>query len=257
MMADKSDSAALLRQMAGSDRVFLAPLYAQDNTIRYLTQGVPLQSFDIGKSLVIPTNRSRGADYVFPASDQAEASTVARELPESVRTTALSDPSGRFPLLIRLSLPAAALPAQPPERAAVFDVGGKDAIALVDARVDPTKARPGGQLGLTLRWLDLQPLPDNYTLFVHLRDARDQTVAQIDAQPTGGSYPTTAWQPGDLILDRYALDLPTTAGPGPYRLVVGLYELRTLQRLPARTSSGDAPGAEVSIATLSLPADRP
>src|SRR5262249_24225740 len=199
MMADKSDSAAYLAGLARTDRVFLAPLYAQDNTIRFLTRDVRIDSFDLGKSLVVPTSRARPVHYVFPSSDAAEAAQVARELPAGVTVATVLDPSGRFPLLTSLDLPSAALPPAPTERIATF----QDAIVLSHAEVGPSPAKPGGTLSVTFEWLALGPVPESYTVFLHLRDAANHTVAQVDRQPTDGSFPTASWQTGDLVQDRH------------------------------------------------------
>ena len=55
------------------------------------------------------------------------------------------------------------------------------------------------------------------------------------------SAPTTAWAPGDLILDEYQLQLPADAPPGPYQIEVGIYN-------PAaggvRAVTGDPPGQD-------------
>jgi hypothetical protein len=45
-----------------------------------------------------------------------------------------------------------------------------------------------------------------------------------DAQPGGGSVPTTVWRPGDLILDEYQLQLPADAPAGEYTIETGLYD---------------------------------
>jgi hypothetical protein len=250
MMGHKVDSAAELTRLARRDRVFLAPLYAQDNTIRYLTQGAPIESFDLGLSLVVPTDRSRDVDYLFPANEPTESADVARELPPGFQETTLRDPTGRFALLTRLTLPASALPAAPSQRLATF----YDGIALVDADLATGTPRAGQPLGITLRWLDLTRQPEDYTAFIHLRDAASHTVGQADRQPTAGSFPTSAWQPGDLVVDRHSLSLPASLAPGRYRLVAGLYHLKTLSRLGARLASGDAPNAEVPIGSVEIAA---
>ena len=71
-----------------------------------------------------------------------------------------------------------------------------------------------------------------YTAFVHLLDPAGQLVAQSDRPPLDGFYPTDAWLPGYPVRDRYALALPPDLAPGTYRLVAGLYDPTTGQRLP-------------------------
>ena len=62
-------------------------------------------------------------------------------------------------------------------------------------------------------------------------DSQGGLVAQRDSQPVHGSYPTTLWAPGETVVDRYQLNLPTSIGPGIYHLRIGMYLLETMQRL--------------------------
>jgi 4-amino-4-deoxy-L-arabinose transferase-like glycosyltransferase len=71
----------------------------------------------------------------------------------------------------------------------------------------------------------------DYTTFVHLRPAAGETVAQRDAPPVGGRYPTSLWDPGEIIIDQLTLPL-TDVPPGNYTPVIGLYDFTTGQRLP-------------------------
>jgi len=94
-------------------------------------------------------------------------------------------------------------------------------------------ARESGRtcLQLTLFWQPLTPLPIDYTSFVHRRNDDGVTVAQRDGQPLDGAYPTSRWQPGEVVIDPIALTLPDDLPPGQYKLFVGLYQLDTLARL--------------------------
>ena len=49
-------------------------------------------------------------------------------------------------------------------------------------------------------------------------------LAQQDNPPGRGQVPTDSWTPGAWVRDPYTLWLPEDAGPGPYRLLVGLYD---------------------------------
>ncbi|MCB0168180.1 MAG: glycosyltransferase family 39 protein, partial [Anaerolineae bacterium] len=77
-------------------------------------------------------------------------------------------------------------------------------------------------LTLTLYWqADTTPAAD-YTVFLHLRDESNQTIAQKDNPPAGGQYPTSLWDPGEMIKDELTLPLDDVP-PGRYTPVVGLY----------------------------------
>jgi hypothetical protein len=84
----------------------------------------------------------------------------------------------------------------------------------------------------------LRPVTGNYQVFVHLLDAQGNKVAQRDGQPVQWLRPTSTWQPGEELADRYGLWLPETFPTGSYTVAVGLYDPVTGQRLPV--SAGPA-----------------
>ncbi|HHH41994.1 MAG TPA: hypothetical protein ENK56_08335 [Chloroflexi bacterium] len=92
---------------------------------------------------------------------------------------------------------------------------------------------PGDILQLALFWRTSAPLDERYKVFVHLYDANGRIVAQTDSEPGDGLMPTTTWEVGQSIVDRYGVLLPQELPPGEYRLVIGLYRLTAPeQRLP-------------------------
>jgi hypothetical protein len=94
-------------------------------------------------------------------------------------------------------------------------------------------------MSLVLYWQALRPLPYDYTVFVHLRDANGRTLAQADHQPLAPVYPPTLWPAGETVRERSVLTLPEGVSPGSYGLWVGVYRLDTLERLPV---IGDSSG---------------
>ena len=91
-----------------------------------------------------------------------------------------------------------------------------------------------GAVRLTLWWQALQSPADDYTVFVHLSDATGETiVAQSDAMPQNGAYPTSLWVDGEVVSETVVLDV-RGAPAGSYRIAVGWYDPDTATRLPAR-----------------------
>ena len=60
-----------------------------------------------------------------------------------------------------------------------------------------------GASNLTLYWSARAPMAANYTVFVHVLDDQGKIIAQADAQPRGGDYPTSLWETGESC-QRYA-----------------------------------------------------
>jgi len=86
----------------------------------------------------------------------------------------------------------------------------------------PTRA--GEPLAVHLVWHSLEPVPRDWTVFVHLVAPDGRIAAESNSRPRGGALPFPAWTPGDWVDDRHALPLPAGLPPGEYRLVVGLYQ---------------------------------
>jgi hypothetical protein len=102
-------------------------------------------------------------------------------------------------------------------------------IMILDYEIaPPTEITP--TLTVTLTWQTVEPVVDDHTVFVHVLTEGDAKAAQHDARPCDGECPTDTWQPGEIVVDRYQLNLVPGAPPGPYRLAVGLYLLDTGER---------------------------
>ncbi len=88
-------------------------------------------------------------------------------------------------------------------------------------------------MALTLYWQAMREMDEYYTVFTHVLSADGAPVGQKDSWPRGGEYPTNLWKRGEVIKDEYLIPLAVDAGPGAYRVELGLYVLATGQRLPA------------------------
>lgn len=112
-----------------------------------------------------------------------------------------------------------------------MDAAWQDGMTLVGRDDLPATLYPGATLDLRLVWrADATPGAD-YTVFVHLLDENGQIVAQQDRAPENGFYPTSQWDVGESVADLYPLKLPEMLATGRYRLVAGLYNPVTGQRL--------------------------
>jgi hypothetical protein len=113
---------------------------------------------------------------------------------------------------------------------------------------------PYGQftISLALYWHSTASIPVAYTVFTQLVGPDGQVWAQWDNPPQAGRYPTTAWTEQDSVVDRYTLTLHEGAPPGEYRLLVGMYDPATGQRLPVTINGQPQPDNAIPLATLSL-----
>jgi len=108
----------------------------------------------------------------------------------------------------------------------------------------------GSELRVTLYWRAEGRLEQDWSVFIHVLDQAGQLVAQRDSQPVDGSYPTSAWEPGEVVTDVHVVNLPASAAEGGYQLQVGLYLAESGQRLPVADAMGVAQGDSVPLLRL-------
>jgi uncharacterized membrane protein len=104
-------------------------------------------------------------------------------------------------------------------------------IELVGYSLATTELKPNSELAVTLFWRTREKLPLNLTVFAHLLDVGGQVVGQRDSQPDNGTYPTTEWTLGTLVVDQRTFKVATGARAGSALLEVGLYDLQTGTRV--------------------------
>jgi hypothetical protein len=124
-----------------------------------------------------------------------------------------------------------------------IDLGGQ--LRLTESAVSTSRSRPGGTIRLMLRWSRLATPTADYMVFIHLVDATGNLRGQLDFPPSG--RPTRAWAAGERAEGEYALTVPETAPSGRYRLLVGLYDPATGQRLTTGTTGDSIALAEIEI----------
>ncbi len=140
-----------------------------------------------------------------------------------------------------------------------LDITYDQKIKLIGYELDKKRVRPGESFFLTLYWQSLAKMQENYSIFIHLYGREGEKVAQRDSYPGGGSYPTSLWQTGDIIKDRYKITIsPEAEAPALSRVHVGLYTLENFQNLPALDGQGKSIGLSPLIARVEIvPAQRP
>jgi len=97
-----------------------------------------------------------------------------------------------------------------------IDFDGK--IRLLGYKASFTRTSPGRPLDVTLAWQTLGPLDRDYSLTVQLLDPNGARRAQRDQ-----AYPTRAFAPGEVRVDRFTLPLEPALTLGRYGIAVGVY----------------------------------
>ncbi len=124
---------------------------------------------------------------------------------------------------------------------------------LLGYALDKDSYRPGETARLSLYWLGLQQMPQDYKVFVHLVNERDsQKFGQHDGHPVYGFTPTTRWEPGELVVDEHQVPLGETIPPGIYRLLVGMYRPDVMKNLVVRQAPQVLPGDRIALTQIEI-----
>jgi hypothetical protein len=81
----------------------------------------------------------------------------------------------------------------------------------------------------TLIWEAMRPMEADYTMFVQILNSENEIVGQHDTRP---ALPTRFWNFGERYLTDHILLTDGPLPPGDYRVIVGVYQLETMERLP-------------------------
>jgi uncharacterized membrane protein len=105
----------------------------------------------------------------------------------------------------------------------------------------PTTLHAGDTLSVGLYWRARAKPAGDYVVAVQLRDAMGQTAFEQTARPANGTYPTTEWNAGEVLLDWHDFVLPRSLAVGEYQIYAVL-----------RDNAGTRVLGEVRIARLSV-----
>jgi 4-amino-4-deoxy-L-arabinose transferase-like glycosyltransferase len=96
---------------------------------------------------------------------------------------------------------------------------------------------PGDVVPVSLFWEAEGSVEEPYKVTLQLLDDGGNLVAQIDTVPRDGLAPTTSWQEGQRLVDRYGLHLPRDLPAGRYSMIVAVYHAVSGERLRTTVDS--------------------
>jgi hypothetical protein len=124
-----------------------------------------------------------------------------------------------------------------------------DNISLVSAQLENCSTNKY-DCRITFTWLAQTRPTADYTVFIQLW-RNDQFAAGFDSPPLNNNYPTRLWDAGEVIVDVHRLNL-STLPPGKYRILTGLYNFATGQRLPATANGEPLPDYALDLGTIQI-----
>jgi hypothetical protein len=251
---------AIGRYAAGlpaGDRIYVSPLEADHPSIVYnARKRSGVKSFDGRVCIVAPQVAEQTLHYLVVTGQDGHSLDGLRSAYPEGRVVAEGPLHYGEPYFVDFEVGPGSQASLAPAQA----VGATwaDAIRLMGYDPPAGAYAPGDQVELTLYLQALEPVDQDYTVFIHLVGPRHPVTqaslwGQSDTEPCHRTYPTSEWAPGEIIVDHYQIQVPPDAPPGPYRLLSGVYLLETLARLPARDAQGRLlPDHAVPLGTLNL-----
>jgi hypothetical protein len=124
--------------------------------------------------------------------------------------------------------------------------------AITLSRMD---AAVGSPIDVTYRFdvaPNAPPFSEDYTVFVHVLDKDRSSMWGDDHQPPA---PTTQWKPGSQIEYTRTMFVPKLPYVGPAQIEVGLYSVKSGQRLPLGGETSGDRSIRVATFNMQLPAN--
>lgn len=215
-------------------RVYLSPVRPDHATLHFVMRDVGgPATFDGRETFVLPPGGAGPVQYlVLVREDHLTLSKVRTLYPEAVEEHVFRDRLGQAYAVALLGLePRFPAPPRMPRLTARWETG----IALEGLAVRVELPRIN-QVRFYVFWSADSSQPEDYTAFVHFIGPPNPETGtplwcQSDSMPGAGTYPTSHWRPGEIVVDSHTLDLPEGLPDGEYYVEIGWYLLSTGERL--------------------------
>jgi len=236
-----ADVAQRIAAEPADSRVYLSPRPADHPTLAFFLWGKPMpRRFDGRAGIVLPPEGEPATYWIISHEDWRSAALLERYLPDARPAERILDGQGEVYAQAYRQPAAGRLAAEPPLPYAAQFGAGIDLLGWQP--VNPT-LKPGDVLYVDCYWLARQTVATDYTAFVHLLGEYNPATAGplwagADRQPCAGACATSTWMPGERIIDQVQVQLPADLPAGTYQVEAGWYDLKTMQRLPAREAGG-------------------
>jgi hypothetical protein len=128
-------------------------------------------------------------------------------------------------------------------------------VATPSIKLSRMDAAVGSPIDVTYRFEvapDAPPFSEDYTVFVHVLDKDRASLWGDDHQP---ATPTTQWKPGSAVEYTRTMFVPKLPYVGPAQIEVGLYSVKSNQRLPLGGENTGDRSIRVATFNMQLPAN--
>jgi hypothetical protein len=243
---------AYIRELPPEEAIYLSPVLPEHPSVVFhsgLRQNV--KGYNGRVCLVLPTRTARDTTYVIVPGDDTNSPDLLREYFPQGGIVDEGPLHYQKPYFLAYRVPAGAqVQIEPSHR---MEANWDDKIGLLGYDLDAPTYKAGETIHLTLYYKGLSKMGTDYTVFTHLlgpyNPSADGPVwSQDDSEPCRRFYPTSSWDVGEIVIDKFTLSIPAEAPPGNYSLTLGFYQWPTLERLPVLDVAGQA--AADNVVTL-------
>jgi len=238
------------------EKAYLSPIRATYPTIVFtLGEKGCLKSYDGRLCQVLPGHSEGATTYlVVVHEDGRSLALLQRYWPQGKVVREFYDREGGS-YAVAYRVPSGSGAAVEPQHRLAVNLDDKVKLLGYDLKAESYK--PGQVIGLTLYWQALTAMEKDYTVFTHLLGSYNPLTngplwGGHDSRPGDGTYPTTVWEAGEIVIDEYGIPIQADAPPEEYQLEVGMYHLATMERLPVLDDSGAVRDDKVLLGTLQL-----
>ncbi|MCS6803044.1 MAG: glycosyltransferase family 39 protein [Chloroflexota bacterium] len=222
-----------MRDLPATTTLYVSPLPGDHPTLVYASRRDDIRGYD-GRAGIVLSPGGAAAYGVIVGADRTTEPTLGDAYGARPAFIALDPGAQPWAVLTLVDGPPRLAPSRLLD--AQFAEAGRLFGVMLPERLE------GRESEVTLFWQADGPTTRPLTVFVQLLDEGTRLVAQHDSQPLAASFPTTRWKKGEIIVERRRLRLPADLPRGQYRLIAGLYDLATGERVPVSGSDslGDA-----------------
>jgi 4-amino-4-deoxy-L-arabinose transferase-like glycosyltransferase len=239
-----------------NEEVYLSPIQTTHPTIVFsLGERDRLKSYDGRLCQVLPGDSEGATTYlVVVREDGRSLSLLQRYWPQGDVVEEFFDwEGGSYAVAYRVP-PDSGMAVEPQHS---LEVNLDDKVRLLGYDLTAKSYEPGQVIGLTLYWQALRAMEEDYTVFTHLLGSYNPLTngpvwGGHDSRPGGGTYPTTVWEAGEIVIDECGIPIQADAPPGGYQLEVGMYHLATMERLLVLDASRTVRDDRILLSTLQL-----
>ncbi|MFQ5813862.1 MAG: ArnT family glycosyltransferase [Anaerolineae bacterium] len=233
---DLVDAARYLNQLdtAGKE-IFVSSIHYRHPTLAFLARSYDKIKWLVGRQTVVfPKGTDKCTLYIFPHSARLDETLLEEFFPPDVLVKEMLGPDGEPAFTAYLFEPEQ-LPGILPQEPMSANFGNTLEFLGYDTFYVSR---------FTFYWRVLRAADrDDYSVFVHLLDQwgfRWGEEGFFD-------YPSAQWSPGDVIVNRKAIDVEPGAPPGEYQCLVGVYSASLDSRLPRLDAESQVVGTTISL----------